>query len=124
MDGPRREPGACDFVLGKPQKMPLPGFVSALERQTEPLGKDWFAYKFSEPNAKDVVATALRECITCLSRGGRRPRAAHSSVTTGTAIVSWSTASGAPGPLIDATTAGRSPAGTWAVPSTSISRPN
>ena len=24
MDEPRRRPGACDFVLGNPQEMPLP----------------------------------------------------------------------------------------------------
>jgi aspartate aminotransferase len=61
MDEPRRQPGVCDFVLGNPQEMPLPGFVSALRHHTEPLDKDWFAYKFSEPNATEVVATELRE---------------------------------------------------------------
>ena len=61
MDEPRRQPGACDFVLGNPQEMPLPGFVSALQHHTEPLDKDWFAYKFSEPNATEAVATELRE---------------------------------------------------------------
>ncbi len=61
MDGPRGQPGACDFVLGNPQEMPLPGFVSALQRQIEPLNKDWFAYKLSEPPAQEVVATVLRE---------------------------------------------------------------
>src|SRR6476469_4207487 len=61
MDEPRRRPGACDFVLGNPQEMPLPGFVSALQRRSEPQDKDWFAYKFSEPNATEVVAEALRE---------------------------------------------------------------
>jgi aspartate aminotransferase len=61
MDEPRRQPGACDFVLGNPQEMPLPGFVSALQQHTEPLDKDWFAYKFSEPNATEVVAAELRE---------------------------------------------------------------
>jgi len=61
MDEPRRQPGACDFVLGNPQEMPLPGFVSALQHHTEPLDKDWFAYKFSEPNATEVVAAELRE---------------------------------------------------------------
>ena len=61
MDGPRRQPGACDFVLANPQEMPLPGFVSALQRQIEPLNKDWFAYKLSEPPAQEVVATVLRE---------------------------------------------------------------
>ena len=61
MDEPRRRPGACDFVLGNPQEMPLPGFVSALQHHSEPLDKDWFAYKFSERNATEVVATELRK---------------------------------------------------------------
>jgi len=61
MDGPRRQRGACDFVLGNPQEMPLPGFVDALRRKTEPQNKDWFAYKLSEPTAMEVVASALRE---------------------------------------------------------------
>ncbi len=61
VDGLRRQPGACDFVLGNPQEMPLPGFVAALHRESEPQNKDWFAYKLSEPNATEVVAAALRE---------------------------------------------------------------
>jgi aspartate aminotransferase len=64
MDEPRRRPGACDFVLGNPQEMPLPGFVSALQHHSEPLDKDWFAYKFSERNATEVVATELRKWRT------------------------------------------------------------
>jgi aspartate aminotransferase len=57
----RRQPGVCDFVLGNPQEMPLPGFVDAIRRHANPQDKDWFAYKRSEPAARDVVAKALRE---------------------------------------------------------------
>jgi aspartate aminotransferase len=57
----RRQPGMCDFVLGNPQEMPLPGFVDAIQRHAEPKDKDWFAYKWSEPEAREVVAKALRE---------------------------------------------------------------
>ena len=57
----RRQPGVCDFVLGNPQEMPLPGFVDAIRRHAEPQDKDWFAYKWSEPAAREVVAKALRE---------------------------------------------------------------
>ena len=57
----RHEPGTCDLVLGNPQEMPLPGFVSALRHHSQPLNKDWFAYKRSEPEAREVVATSLRE---------------------------------------------------------------
>jgi hypothetical protein len=51
-----------------------------------------------------------------------RPEAGriHSSVTMGTTSASWTAASRTPGPLIDATTAGRSPTGTPAIPSTSF----
>jgi aspartate aminotransferase len=41
--------------------MPLPGFVEALRRHSEPLNKDWFAYKFSVQAARETVAAALRE---------------------------------------------------------------
>jgi aspartate aminotransferase len=57
----RRQPGVSDFVLGNPQEMPLPGFVDAIRRHAQPLDKDWFAYKWSEPEAREVVAKALRE---------------------------------------------------------------
>jgi aspartate aminotransferase len=58
----RRDPGVSDFVLGDPQEMPLPGFVDAIRRRhAEPQDKDWFAYKRSVPEARDVVAKALRE---------------------------------------------------------------
>jgi aspartate aminotransferase len=57
----RREPGVSDFVLGDPQEMPLPGFVDAIRRHAEPQDKDWFAYKRSVPEARCVVAKALRE---------------------------------------------------------------
>lgn len=57
----RRQPGVSDFVLGNPQEMPLPGFVDAIRRHAQPQDKDWFAYKWSEPETRQVVAKALRE---------------------------------------------------------------
>jgi aspartate aminotransferase len=57
----RREPGVSDLILGNPQEMPLPGFVDALRRHSVPQDKNWFAYKWSEPSARQVVAKALRE---------------------------------------------------------------
>jgi aspartate aminotransferase len=59
----RRQPGVCDFVLGNPQEMPLPGFVDTIRRHAEPQDKDWFAYKRSEPEAREVVAKGLREWL-------------------------------------------------------------
>ena len=60
-DSMRRQPGICDLLLGNPQEMPLPGFVHAIQRHAEPHDKDWFAYKRSEPEARAVVAKAMRE---------------------------------------------------------------
>lgn len=56
-----REPGISDFVLGNPQDMPLPRLVEALQRHAEPHDRNWFAYKFSEPDSQEVVASALRD---------------------------------------------------------------
>ncbi len=55
------DPDVANFAVGNPQEMPLPGFVDALQRAAEPRNKDWFAYKFSEPESQEVVAAALRE---------------------------------------------------------------
>lgn len=55
------DPGICDFVLGNPHEMPLPGFTAALQKWSRPQNKDWFAYKDSEPEARAAVAAALRE---------------------------------------------------------------
>ncbi len=50
---------ACDFALGNPQTLPLPGFVDALRAATFPQNPAWFAYKMSEPSSRDVVRAAL-----------------------------------------------------------------
>jgi aspartate aminotransferase len=54
------DPEVANFAVGNPQEMPLPDFVDTLRRAAEPRDKDWFAYKFSEPEAREVVAAALR----------------------------------------------------------------
>ena len=53
------EPGVANFAVGNPQEMPLPAYVDALRRHLEPLDKDWFAYKLSEPESQRTVATTL-----------------------------------------------------------------
>lgn len=53
------DPGIADFTFGNPQELPLPGLVDALQRHAVPLDKDWFAYKFSEPEPRAVVAASL-----------------------------------------------------------------
>jgi aspartate/methionine/tyrosine aminotransferase len=50
----------CDFTFGNPHEMPLPGLVAALRRSVEPKREDWFAYKTSEPEAREVIAAGLR----------------------------------------------------------------
>lgn len=57
----QRAPGVADLVLGNPQEMPLPGFVSAIREHAVPQDKDWFAYKFSETDARASVAHTLQE---------------------------------------------------------------
>jgi aspartate aminotransferase len=53
------EPGVANFAVGNPQEMPLPGYVDALNRALQPLDKDWFAYKLSEPRSQAAVARSL-----------------------------------------------------------------
>jgi aspartate aminotransferase len=55
------EPDIADFAFGNPQELPLPGLVAAYQRAAEPRDKDWFAYKFSEDEPREVVAAGLRE---------------------------------------------------------------
>ncbi len=54
------DPDVADFAFGNPQEMPLPGLVDALQRNAVPQDKDWFAYKFSEEEPREVVAASLR----------------------------------------------------------------
>lgn len=49
-----------DFVFGNPQDMPLPGFVSTLQRHIVPQDTRWFAYKMNEAVATEPVAASLR----------------------------------------------------------------
>jgi aspartate aminotransferase len=43
--------------------MPLPEIQQALSRWSAPQNKDWFAYKFSEPQAVAVAVEALRKRV-------------------------------------------------------------
>jgi aspartate aminotransferase len=55
----QHEPGICDFTFGNPHEMPLPEVVDALRRSITPESNDWYAYKTSEPGAREVVAASL-----------------------------------------------------------------
>jgi aspartate aminotransferase len=57
----RDDPGIADFMLGNPQELPLPGLVDALQQAAVPKDKDWFAYKFSEPESRAIVAASLHD---------------------------------------------------------------
>jgi aspartate aminotransferase len=55
----RPKPTDCDFALGNPQTMPIPGFVAALREATEPQNPAWYAYKLSEPSSREIVRDSL-----------------------------------------------------------------
>lgn len=57
----RAEADVCDFALGNPHELAMPGFVQALQRSLPPQDKDWYAYKMSEPDSQAVVVAGLRE---------------------------------------------------------------
>jgi aspartate aminotransferase len=54
-------PGVANFAVGNPTEMPLPGYVSALQKWLEPQSTDWFAYKLSEPKSQAAVARSLTQ---------------------------------------------------------------
>jgi aspartate aminotransferase len=49
----------ANFAVGNPQEMPLASYVEALRQHAQPLDKDWFAYKLSEPASQRTVAATL-----------------------------------------------------------------
>jgi aspartate aminotransferase len=71
------DPGIADFTFGNPQELPLPGLVTALQRNAVPKDKDWFAYKLNEAEPRSVVVQSLRE------RTGLEYRAEDINLTAG-----------------------------------------
>jgi aspartate aminotransferase len=55
----RAPKAVADFVAGNPQEMPLPGFVAALTKWSQPTSKDHFAYKQNVPEAVRAVRDSL-----------------------------------------------------------------
>ena len=55
------DPENCDFVFGNPHEMPLPNFVTSLQRNVEPRDQNWFAYKDNLPESRRVVSKSLNE---------------------------------------------------------------
>ena len=50
----------ADLTFGNPHEQPLPDLVRALRTHIEPQATDWFAYKFSEPEPRRIIAEGLR----------------------------------------------------------------
>ncbi len=67
MNGPFRrlanQPDALDFTFGNPHEPPLPAYVDALRENLTPRDDQWFAYKWSEPEAQDAAAASLRRWL-------------------------------------------------------------
>lgn len=54
------DPLACDFALGDPHDMPLPGLVEALQRNIVPRNPSWYAYKGNEPESRQALVDYLK----------------------------------------------------------------
>lgn len=59
-DGKSPEEVRADFTFGNPHEMPLGGLVTALTKAIKPENAAWFAYKSSEPMAREAIAVGLR----------------------------------------------------------------
>lgn len=55
------DPDVCDFAVGNPHELPLPGVTAAFQKWSVPQNKDWYAYKENEPASRAVIADALRD---------------------------------------------------------------
>jgi len=53
------DPDVANFAVGNPHDIAMPQYVDAVKRHLEPLDKDWFGYKMSEPNAQRTVAATM-----------------------------------------------------------------
>ena len=49
----------ADLTFGNPHEMPLPALVAAVTQRMQPRNSNWFAYKTSEDEARNVIAGAL-----------------------------------------------------------------
>lgn len=53
------DPDALDFTFGNPHELPLSGLTAAIGAHLQPKSVDWFAYKTSEREAQEAVASGL-----------------------------------------------------------------
>lgn len=54
-------PGACDFLAGNPQEMPVPGYIETIQRALVPDSPSYFSYGPPWRPAIDAVTAALAE---------------------------------------------------------------
>lgn len=52
--------GICDFVVGNPHEMPMPAYVAAITRASQPRQANWFGYMTNEAAACAAAASSLR----------------------------------------------------------------
>ena len=55
------QPGVIDLLFGNPHDMPIPTYVAALLKHTEPLDPSWYAYMLDHPAATETAAADLAE---------------------------------------------------------------
>ena len=56
-----KDPETANFAVGNPHELAMPAYVEAVRSHLEPQDKDWFAYKMSEPVAREVAARTMSE---------------------------------------------------------------
>src|SRR5688500_14419732 len=54
-----KEPEAANFAVGNPHEFAMPSYVQTLRDYLEPRDKDWYAYKLSEPEARETVCRSM-----------------------------------------------------------------
>jgi aspartate aminotransferase len=53
------DPSIANLAVGNPHDIAMPSYVETLRKNLEPRNKDWFAYKMSEPEPREVVAGTM-----------------------------------------------------------------
>ena len=53
------QPGVIDLLFGNPHDMPMPAYVEAIRRHSEPRDPSWYVYMLDHPPATEAVARDL-----------------------------------------------------------------
>jgi aspartate aminotransferase len=54
-----KDPEVANFAVGNPHELAMPSYVATLGDYLQPRDKDWYAYKLSEPPARETVARTM-----------------------------------------------------------------